>query len=226
MRASRVNLVPERPWHNRRRGAGSHAGRRDAARGTAAALGMLTALAALAGGCARERAPAEPRHVSAASVFADTGRGIPLAVVPPRSGAAASVWMERVSPARIARARASLETPAPEAPPETLASQPAVPAPGLASAGDDELKSPILRERGRLDVPARAMRVSVELDVRVDEEGRVSDASWAAGSEDSTLVRAAIECALGMRFFPALHAGRPIAVWCRQRFDFGTARRR
>jgi hypothetical protein len=24
-----------------------------------------------------------------------------------------------------------------------------------------------------------------------------------------------------MRFFPALQSGRAVAVWCRQRFDFG-----
>jgi len=24
-----------------------------------------------------------------------------------------------------------------------------------------------------------------------------------------------------MRFYPALRGGRPVAVWCRQRFEFG-----
>jgi hypothetical protein len=24
-----------------------------------------------------------------------------------------------------------------------------------------------------------------------------------------------------MRFYPARRAGRPVAVWCRERFDFG-----
>jgi hypothetical protein len=37
-------------------------------------------------------------------------------------------------------------------------------------------------------------------------------------------VDAARECALAMRFYPALRAGRPTAVWCRQRFDFDRAR--
>jgi hypothetical protein len=54
----------------------------------------------------------------------------------------------------------------------------------------------------------------------VDERGDVSDALWAAGSEDTSLVRAAIECALAMRFFPALRGDRAVAVWCRQRYDF------
>jgi hypothetical protein len=49
----------------------------------------------------------------------------------------------------------------------------------------------------------------------------VSDALWAEGSQDSTVVEAALACARGMRFYPALRSGRPIAVWCRQRFEFG-----
>jgi TonB family protein len=59
----------------------------------------------------------------------------------------------------------------------------------------------------------------VDVDVRVAEDGSVSDARWAGGG-DSALAAAAIRCALDMRFFPALQAGRPVAVWCRQRFDF------
>jgi TonB family protein len=64
----------------------------------------------------------------------------------------------------------------------------------------------------------------VELDVRIGEDGSVTDALWAGGSADSALTDAATTCALSMRFFPALRAGQPTAVWCRQRFDF-TGRR-
>ena len=70
-------------------------------------------------------------------------------------------------------------------------------------------------------LPDHARRAEVELDVRVDESGEVTDALWAEGSADPALVAAATACALGMRFYPALQSGRPIAVWCRQRFDFG-----
>jgi len=59
----------------------------------------------------------------------------------------------------------------------------------------------------------------VELDVRVDESGGVSDAIWAGGSREPALVAAATACALGMRFHPAEQAGRRVAVWCRQRFE-------
>jgi hypothetical protein len=59
------------------------------------------------------------------------------------------------------------------------------------------------------------------LDVRVDEAGLVSDALWAGGSNDPVLVQAATECALKMTFYAAIQAGKPVPVWCRQRFDFG-----
>ena len=58
-------------------------------------------------------------------------------------------------------------------------------------------------------------------DRRVDESGEVTDALWAGGSNDSALVQSATECALRMRFYPALQSGQPVPVWCRQRFDFG-----
>jgi outer membrane biosynthesis protein TonB len=87
----------------------------------------------------------------------------------------------------------------------------------------EDLKPPLLQKSGTL-IPPPGKRGSVELDVRVTEEGDVSDALWAGGSSDSLLVAAAISCALEMRFYPALQAGRPIAVWCRQRFDFGEKR--
>ena len=116
-------------------------------------------------------------------------------------------------------ARAAIEPPLPAAAPETLAMAPPEP-PRLEV--DESLKPPILRRAARLRLPPGARPASVVLEVRVDEEGRVSDAQWAGGSADSALVRAATDCALAMEFFPALQDGRRIAVWCRQRFDFGS----
>jgi TonB family protein len=192
-----------------------------ARRATAVTVVLILAVVA-ACGCGRGRSSVAetPRGRMPVDVFADTGRGGRLAIAPPAH--AASVWMDRVSQTRVAAPPASaIETPAPEAPPETppetLASERSA-ARGLTV--DEDLKPPILRERAALVVPPHAARGTVELDVRVDEEGQVSDAMWAAGSEDSALVRAATDCALAMRFFPALQAGRPVAVWCRQRFEF------
>jgi TonB family protein len=147
-------------------------------------------------------------------IIADSGRGqrwpMPIAE-PPR------VWMASVSPARAAPP----EPPLPDAAPDTLLHEPPPPPP---LAIDEDLKPPVLRTPALLRLPPelerRARGGSVELDVRVDEQGFVSDALWAGGSEDSALVAAATDCALRMRFFAALRNGAPVAVWCRQRFDF------
>jgi hypothetical protein len=178
------------------------------------------ALFVLAGvGCGRGRPRADRPYPLPVDVYADTGRTEPLRVaVPPAPSTPpphASVWLARVSPMR------SGLLPPPEVAGETLAvTMPAPP----ALAVDEDLKPPLPRTRAPLAVPAHA-RGFVELDVRVDEEGRVSDALWAGGRDDPDLVRAATDCALGMRFYPALRVGRPVAVWCRQRFDFGGADR-
>jgi TonB family protein len=172
----------------------------------------------LAAGCARAPAPAESRRAGAAplavQVYADTGRGGRLVVRLP----AARVWLAQVAPAH-----ASLPTPdLPEVQPESL--PPLAEAPPALEV-DPGLKPPVLRAPARLVLPRGDARGSVELDVRVDESGTVSAAPWAGGSTDTALVAAARRCALEMRFYPALQAGRPVAVWCRQRFDFAGAGR-
>jgi hypothetical protein len=133
----------------------------------------------------------------------------------------ARAWLRRVSlvaPARLAPPPA-LDVPLPEAPPEAPPEGPGSPDELLI---DEGLKPPILMRPARLNLPEESGRVRwVDLDVRVDESGAVSDARWAGESADTSAVRAAIECARGMRFHPALQRGRPVAVWCRQRFEFG-----
>lgn len=181
-----------------------------------------------AGGCERSPEPAASRPPSpsvaiplAVNVHADTGRGGRLEVRPPT----ARVWLASVTPARVTALAPVLR----EARPDSL-SPPKDPPPGLPV--NPGLKPPVLRAPGTLVLPPgwRGPRVSVELDVRVDESGRVSSALPAAASGDSTvievgLVEAARRCALGMRFYPALQGGRPVPAWCRQRFDFGGAPR-
>jgi hypothetical protein len=182
----------------------------------------------LAGGCARSPQPTASQRPPplvavplAVNVYADTGRGGHLEVRP----LAAHVWLAMVTPARALTPAPAL----PEALPDSLPPPEDSP-PGLAA--DPGLKPPVLRAPGTLAIPPgwRGPRVSVELDVRVDESGRVSDALPVLASGDSAaigegLVEAARRCALGMRFYPALQGGRPVPVWCRQRFDFGGAQR-
>jgi TonB family protein len=179
-----------------------------------AALAALALLALAA--CGRAPAVDEGPRALPVDVYADTGRTTRMRIEPPPappSEPRAAVWLARVSPARAGLPG----LPPPEAPPETLA---VAPDPPPALAVDEGLKPPLLRSRAALAVPPGA-RGSVELDVRVDEQGAVAEVRWAGGTRDPAMVRAAMECARGMRFYPARRAGRPVAVWCRERFDFG-----
>jgi hypothetical protein len=192
--------------------------------GARVACACLPLALLIAGGCARSPEPEASRPPGRAGalalavhVFADTGRGGRLEVRPP----GARVWLASVAPTRGAMPSPAL----PEATPDSLPPPDEAP-PGLAV--DSGLKPPVLRAPGTLALPPgwHGPRVSVELDVRVDESGRVSDVFAAVVGSDSSgldagLVEAARRCALGMRFYPALQAGRPVPVWCRQRFDFG-----
>jgi TonB family protein len=191
------------------------------ARGAGASWIRPPLLLLLALGCACGPEPERSRPARAVplavQVYADTGRAERLEVRPPP----ARVWLARVAPARLA-------APAPELPEAEFESgslppiEPAAPALEV----DAGLKPPVLRAAAPLVLPRGGRRrARVELDVRVDETGRVSDASWAGGSADTALSAAARRCALAMRFYPALRGGKPVAVWCRQRFDLGSAGR-
>ena len=168
-------------------------------------------------GCTREPEPPRADSQEPVSlpvrVFADTGRGGRL---PVRAPTETRVWLARVDPARV-------PPPSPDLPVAPADSFPRLEDSPPALRVDPGLKPPVLREPGALILPPGWTRArgSVELDVHVDERGQVTEAVWAAGSTDSALVSAARRCALGMRFFPALREGRPVAVWCRQRFDLG-----
>jgi len=179
-------------------------------------------LAVMALGCGT-RAPERPERRQPTElrvdVFADTGRTERLAVAPPSAPApalppSAKVWLAQVTPNRSA----PLDAPLPVPSPGDIQESPVTPPPLEV---DPRLEPPLPRHVATLHVPRHVRRASVDLDVRVAEDGTVSDALWAGGSADSALVDAAIDCAREMTFFPARQAGRAVAVWCRQRFDFG-----
>jgi hypothetical protein len=171
---------------------------------------FLLAAALVAGsiGCSRERRNEEPPLELPVEVRADSGPMERLRVEPP----AARAWIAEVTPSRLR----GDSPPLPAAPPDTALPEP----PPLRI--DRTLKPPILRDPATLVLPAgpRAANASVELEVRVDEAGGVSAVRWAGGVDDTALVAAAERCARSMRFYPALWGDRPVAVWCRQRFDF------
>jgi hypothetical protein len=114
--------------------------------------------------------------------------------------------------------------PAPPDPPlpEAMPSVPEEAPPPPALEVDPGLKPPIPRRTRCVAAPVRAPRPAyVELDVEVGAGGDVMEVAWAGGARDPALVDAAIECARAMTFFPAMRGDQPVAVWCRQRFDFG-----
>jgi TonB family protein len=182
-----------------------------------ASILAAAALCVALGGCGGRPPSESAPSALPVDVLADTGRGERLHVAPPDThwiAPRAAVWLAQVAPARPAPIDAPLPEPAPAAVELPLPSPPPLEV-------DPGLKPPIPRGRSTLRVPPHARAGSVELDVRVTEDGTVSDAMWAGGSADTALVAAAVACALEMRFYPALQAGQPVAVWCRQRFDFG-----
>ena len=155
-------------------------------------------------------------------IAADSGATQTLRVAPPRA------WLERVSetkPAPPEVAPAQVRDPASGAvEPEAVESAPIPESAPRMLEIDDDLKPPIPRGTASLELPPgfNPRRAEpVELDIRIDESGAVSDAMWAGGATDSALVSAAIESALRMTFYPALKSGQPVAVWCRQRVELG-----
>lgn len=180
---------------------------------------VVLALGIASAGCEQKRSAGTlPLPVE---IRADTARSERLRVEPP---VRARIWVAQVGSVRISPARdLALEPELPAGNPDTTVFPDT--SPPLLEI-DTDLMPPILKSRALLRVPrgwpTQRRPESVELDVRVDKGGTVTIAQWAAGSRDSVLVRAAIDCALHMSFYPALRSGNPVAVWCRQRFDFGT----
>ena len=168
--------------------------------------------AASAAGCGRARSPEPQSTALDVQVFRDTSGAVTLHVEPPP---AARVWLRGVAIARPAAIDAPLPAAEPGAAPPDTSPPPALPV-------DPHLKSPILKSAAALAVPPARGRgaEAVELDVQVSDAGEVTDVRWAGGSGDTARVAAASACARSMTFHPALLGGKPVSVWCRQRFEF------
>jgi hypothetical protein len=169
--------------------------------------------AVLALGCGREHRAAPQSLPLTVAPGADTGVMTHLEIRPPLK---ARAWLARVSPERPLEPAVAL----PAAEPDTASA--GLPAPPALEI-EPGLLPPVLREAVPLSLPPGGPPrrfESVELDVRVDEHGVVTDVVADPGA-DPGLVEAASACARAMRFYPARRGGEPVAVWCRQRFDFG-----
>src|SRR6266516_8219589 len=172
---------------------------------------MLFAAVVAATSCARQE-----HATPARGGLADSGAGQAMVrdqperlVLPLAPAGAGRVVYERVSPAR-----ATLDLPPP---PAEVAEPPAGTTPDPPAPGELELKPPIARGLPRLVRGGRGGRVT--LDVRVDENGEVSDVELVETDADSLTVRAASDAAFVLRYYPALLGERHVAVWTRQVFS-------
>ena len=181
------------------------------------------------GGCAR--APRERANVLPDSAAAAIALDRPERPIVPLAGGD-TLRLERVTLERagleisppppqvvVAPAEPSPEPPAPEAD-EPPAPEPAVPGPADART----LLPPIARGAPATAIAGRGGRVT--LDVRVDEQGDVSDALLVESDADSATVHTAIEAAEAVHYHPALLGGRPVAVWTRQVLEVRRGSRR
>ena len=173
---------------------------------------LVIAALVLALGCGERSRARSARHAGV-GVFADSARAARLEVRPPPIDVSPSAREQGPAPAvAIAPARGD-ETPPPAMLPGEL------PAAGEQTP-DPAFKPPILRTAPALRRPAGAGGGLVTLDLRVEPDGSVGEVRWAGGSADPVAVRAARECAFGMRFYAARRAGEPVSAWCRRRFEF------
>ena len=173
----------------------------------ASALGLL-ALASLLAGCESTPAPvheARSRASDSAHIAADRRERLVMPFAPPAAG---RLVVERVAPAR-----ASLDLPPPQAEP----AEPPPPSEPARIEQDAELKAPIARGAPR--VPRGGRGGHVTFDVRVSEEGEVTDVELVGSDADSLTVVAAKQAAWDLRYHPAMLRGERVAVWCRQVFD-------
>jgi hypothetical protein len=176
---------------------------------------LLVALV-FAPGC-DSRAPSARTPAPRANVLADSSAAMRLEVRRP-AGTATPASPVEIAPERAAPGPPAVGDAAPGNP--LPAEVPASGEPGM----DPSFKPPILRFAPKLRVPSGAAGGDVTMELRVEADGSVGSARWAAGVTDTACVRAARECALGMRFYAARRAGEPVVAWSRRRFEFSARR--
>jgi hypothetical protein len=188
------------------------------------------------GGCAR--APRERASVLPDSATAAIALDRPERPLVPLAGGG-TLRLERVT---LERAGLEISQPPPQVavtpaapspePPAPEADEPPAPEPAARGPADARtLLPPIPRGAPSTTITGRAADAKqatahVTLDVRVDEQGDVSDAMLVESDADSVTVHAAIEAAEAVRYHPALLGGRPVAVWTRQVLEVRRGSRR
>lgn len=180
----------------------------------------------LAAGCARREPAASgiaPDSSTAHAIARDRGERLVMPLEPAGSG---RVMLQGVAEARTdlpagpSLAAPTVEPATPTAewvlPAGEPAEVPELSPPSEAGSDSHDLKPPI--PRGAPVVPSGGRGGEVTLDVRVDENGEVTDVERVESDADSATVHAAIVAAFTTRYHPALLGVRPVAVWTRQTF--------
>ena len=150
-----------------------------------------------------------------AAIARDAPERIVMPLAPEGSG---RMVVERVGVARMGVTLvAPTEAPLDLAPPVAEPGEPPVASAVLEPPDTSSLKPPIARGLPTLPRGGRGGRVT--FDVRVNEDGEVSDVELVETDADSATVAAATRAAYDVRYHPALLGTQRVAVWCRQVFD-------
>jgi TonB family protein len=179
-------------------------------------LALAGAAAVLTAGCGRSRGAAEGTS-SAPDPRTDAGRGSALSIEAPAAPRSDSARNGRTRAATaITRADSAALPHVAGAPSPVPEAAPSASAPVFAEL----FTPPVLRQPcspGRLPGGRHA---TVELELRVNEDGVVDQFRYASGSADTVVIRAALDCVRVLRFDPARRGGKPVPAWCRRTFTF------
>jgi TonB family protein len=179
-------------------------------------LALAGAAVVLTPGCGRSRGAAGG-SASAPDPRADAGRGGALPIEAPAAPRSDSARIGRTRAATLISAADSAALPrvagAPSPVPEAA---PSANAPEFA----ESFTPPVLRQPCSPGTLPGGRHATVELELRVNEDGVVDQFRYASGNADTVVIRAALDCVRVLRFDPARRGGKPVPAWCRRTFTF------
>jgi TonB family protein len=177
---------------------------------------LAGAAAVLIAGCGRSRGTAGG-SASAPDPRTDAGRGAALSVEAPAGPRGDSARSGRTSgPTPIAAADSAALPRVAGSPAPVPEAAPSADAPELAAP----FTPPVLRQPCSPGTLPGGRHATVELELRVNEDGVVDQFRYASGSADTVVIRAALDCVRVLRFDPARRGGEPVPAWCRRTFTF------
>jgi TonB family protein len=179
-------------------------------------LVLAGAAAVLTAGCGRSRGAAGGSS-SAPDPRADAGRSGALSIEAPATPRSDSTRSGRTrGPTPISAADSAALPHVAGAPSPVPEAAPSANAPEFA----ETFVPPVLRQPCSPGTLPGGRHATVELELRVNEDGVVDQFRYASGSADTVVIRAALDCVRVLRFDPARRGGKPVPAWCRRSFTF------